>query len=125
MTGPGRAPPAPADAALAQTNAEADNQHVSDDDNTSPGPFRYNLELTPAQLKITHTALHSLLDDFGHQQSDVNAVIREVLDKLPDDHAMRTVRLDTELERQLEAADPDPPTPIGGDDGDGPGPSAA
>jgi hypothetical protein len=74
---------------------------VSDEDFPSPGPFRYHLELSPAQLKITHTALHSLLDDFGHDQSDVHAVIREVLDKLPDEHAMRAVRLDDELEREL------------------------
>ena len=98
---------------------------MSDDDNTSAGPFRYHLELTPAQLKITHTALHSLLDDFGHQQSDVNAVIREVLDKLPDDHAMRAVRLDTELERELQAAESGSVSPLTDDDGDGPGPSAA
>jgi hypothetical protein len=65
------------------------------------GPFKYNLELSPAQLKITHTALRSLLDDFGHEQSDVHRVIREVLDKLPDDHAMRAIRLDTELAREL------------------------
>jgi len=97
---------------------------VSDEDNTSAGPFRYHLELTPAQLKITHTALHSLLDDFGHQESDVHVVIREVLDKLPDDHAMRAVRLDTELEREL-AAEPGSVTSLPEGDGDGPGPSAA
>ena len=98
---------------------------MSDDDNTSAGPFKYHLELTPAQLKITHTALHSLLDDFGHGQSDVHAVIREVLDKLPDDHTMRAVRLDTELERELEANERGSVSPIGDGDSDGPGPSAA
>src|SRR5690606_34737304 len=30
--------------------------------------IRYHLELTPEQLKITHTALRSLLDDFGHDE---------------------------------------------------------
>ena len=35
---------------------------------TGPSPFKYHLELTPAQLKLTHTALRSLLDDFGHEQ---------------------------------------------------------
>jgi hypothetical protein len=99
-----------------------------DDATPSTGRFKYHLELTPAQLKITHTALHSLLDDFGHEESDVKAVIREVLDKLPDEHAMRAVRLDTELERELRgddgapaAIDPDPDP----DSGSGPGPSAA
>lgn len=69
-------------------------------------PFRYHLELTPAQLKITHTALRSLLDDFGHDEDDVVRVIHEVLTKLPDEHAIRAIQLDREpvLER------PAPPT---------------
>jgi len=80
-----------------------------DDDNqsTGPSPFKYHLELTPAQLKLTHTALRSLLDDFGHEQPDVHAVIREVLEKLPDEHAIRAIRLDDELERGLAQAGPD------------------
>jgi hypothetical protein len=78
-------------------------------------PFRYHLELTPAQLKITHTALHSLLDDFGHEQRDVIGVIHEVLAKLPDEHAIRAIQLDRELERQIEVAEggpeEEPPAP--------------
>jgi len=53
--------------------------------------FHYHLELTPAQLKITHTALKSLLDDFGHDQHEVIRVIHEVLDKLPDEHSIRAI----------------------------------
>ncbi len=67
-----------------------------------PTPFHYHLELTPAQLKITYTALHSLLDDFGHDQSDVIRAIREVLAKLPDEHAIRSIQLDREMARELE-----------------------
>jgi hypothetical protein len=59
--------------------------------------FRYHLELTPAQLKITHTALRSLLDDFGHDQSAVRRVVHEVLEKLPDEHAIRAIELDQEV----------------------------
>jgi hypothetical protein len=59
--------------------------------------FHYHLELTPAQLKITHTALKSLLDDFGHEEHDVHRVIHEVLEKLPDDHSIRAISLDDEL----------------------------
>ena len=33
--------------------------------------IRYHLELTPEQLKITHTALRSLLDDFGHDETKI------------------------------------------------------
>jgi hypothetical protein len=61
-------------------------------------PFRYHLELTPPQLKITHTALHSLLNDFGHDESEVHRVIHEILGKLPDEHAIRAIRLGEEGE---------------------------
>jgi hypothetical protein len=57
------------------------------------GPFRYHLELTPEQLKITHTALRSLLDDFGHEEAAIQALIHEVLAKLPDEHAIRAIRI--------------------------------
>ncbi len=74
--------------------------------------FHYHLELTPAQLKITHTALRSLLDDFGHDERDVLRIINEVLDKLPDDHAIRAIQLDRAVESQLASGDgsgDDPP----------------
>lgn len=61
--------------------------------------FRYHLELTPVQLKIVHTALRSLSDDFGHDQSAVRRVISEVLEKLPDEHAIRAIELDAEIKR--------------------------
>ena len=60
------------------------------------GDVNYHLELTPPQLKVTHTALRSLLDDFGHDEKLVNQVIHEVLDKLPDEHSIRAIRLDSE-----------------------------
>jgi hypothetical protein len=64
------------------------------------GTFHYHLELTPAQMKITHTALKSLLDDFGHEEHDVHRVIHEVLEKLPDEHSIRAISLDQELGRE-------------------------
>jgi hypothetical protein len=57
----------------------------------------YRVEFTPAQLKVVHTALKSLLDDFGHDEADVARVIHEVLDKLPDEHSIRAINLDQEL----------------------------
>lgn len=65
----------------------------------SSGAIHYHLELSPAQLKITHTALKSLLDDFGHDEHEVVRVINEVLDKLPDEHSIRAISLEQELER--------------------------
>jgi hypothetical protein len=86
-------------------------------DETNASPFRYHLELTPPQLKITHTALRSLLDDFGHEEHDVGKVIREILEKLPDEHAIRAIRLDDELARGLAEAEPGPtPSPPPADD---------
>lgn len=68
---------------------------MSEDDTPLIGPddTAYRLELTPAQLKITYTALKSLLDDFGHDEPDVHRVIREVIDKLPDEHSLRDIHI--------------------------------
>ncbi|MGH2918088.1 MAG: hypothetical protein ACRDLS_05725 [Solirubrobacteraceae bacterium] len=72
-----------------------------------PAEIPFRLELTPAQLKITHTALHSLLLDFGHDERDVAAVVREVLDKLPSATEMRSIDLSAELaRRRRRSADP-------------------
>ena len=60
----------------------------------------FHLELTPQQLKVTHTALRSLLDDFGHDEREVLRIIHEVLDKLPDEHSIRAISLDRELGRE-------------------------
>jgi hypothetical protein len=77
------------------------------DSETPPTPFRYHLELTPPQLKITHTALHSLLDDLGHEEAEVLEIVREVLAKLPDEHAIRAIRLGNEHAPHIESAEAD------------------
>jgi hypothetical protein len=56
-----------------------------------PDEIAYRLDLTPAQLKITWTALKSFGDDFGHDERDVQAIVREVLDKLPEEPAIRSI----------------------------------
>ncbi len=56
-----------------------------------PDDVAYRLELTPAQLKITYTALKSFLDDFGHDERVVHEVVREVLAKLPEEPAIRSI----------------------------------
>ena len=71
--------------------------------------INYHLELTPPQLKITHTALRSLLDDFGHDEPEVMKIIHEVLAKLPDEHAIRAIQLEREIEpRRAAPVDEDP-----------------
>ena len=56
-----------------------------------PDEIAYRLDLTPAQLKITWVALKSFADDFGHDERDVHAAVREVLDKLPGESALRDI----------------------------------
>jgi hypothetical protein len=56
-----------------------------------PEEVNFHLELTPPQLKIVHSALRSMLADFGHDERDVGEIIREVLAKLPDEHSIRTI----------------------------------
>jgi hypothetical protein len=58
-----------------------------------PDEIAFRLDLTPAQLKIVHTALHSLLDDLGHDERDVLRIVRDVLAKLPDEHSIRAIDL--------------------------------
>jgi hypothetical protein len=65
-----------------------------------PDETAFRLELTPAQLKVTHSALKSMLQDFGHDQPDVHRVLREVLDKLPPEGSIRAIDLGAELRRR-------------------------
>jgi hypothetical protein len=68
-----------------------------DPDLIQPGETAFRLDLTAAQLKIVHTALRSMLDDFGHDEPDVHRLLREVIDKLPDEHSIRAIDIVREL----------------------------
>ena len=57
----------------------------------------FRIGLTAAQLKIVYTALKTLYDDLGHEESDVKRVVKSVLDKLPGEHEIRAIDLDREL----------------------------
>jgi len=41
------------------------------------------IELTNEELKLVRNALHSYLDDFGHEEADVLREIKQLLEKLP------------------------------------------
>jgi hypothetical protein len=60
-----------------------------------PDETAFTLDLTPAQLKVVHAAVKSMLDDFGHNEPDVHRVLREILAKLPDEASIRAINLDT------------------------------
>jgi hypothetical protein len=72
---------------------------MATDDLIAPDETAFRLDLTPAQLKITHAALKSMLTDFGHDQPDVHRVLREILAKLPDEASIRAIDLSAELSR--------------------------
>lgn len=76
-----------------------------------PAEITYHLELSPAQLKVTHTALRSLLDDFGHDQADITRIIHDVLAKLPDEHSIRAIDLGREAAPDAGEGPGDAPEP--------------
>jgi hypothetical protein len=43
----------------------------------------HTIELTDEELRIVHAALHSYLDDFGHDEVDVLRQAKAVIAKLP------------------------------------------
>jgi hypothetical protein len=65
-----------------------------------PDEATFRLELTRPQLKITWSALRSMLNDFGHEEPEVHALVREVLSKLPSEEEMRAIDLHGELQRR-------------------------
>ena len=58
-----------------------------------PDDVAMHLELTAVEMKVTHTALHTLRDGLGHEEHEVRAIVQRVLDKLPDEHVLRAIRL--------------------------------
>jgi hypothetical protein len=58
-----------------------------------PDEIAYRLELTPPELKVTYSALKALLNDFGHDEYDVQRIIRSVLNKLPPPEAIESINL--------------------------------
>jgi hypothetical protein len=72
---------------------------MATDDLIAPDETAFRLDLTPAQLKVTHSALRAMLADFGHDEPDVHMVIRQILAKLPEEASIRAIDLSAELRR--------------------------
>ena len=47
------------------------------------------IEFTAEELQLLRSALHSFLDDFGHDELDVVRSIKALLAKLPEDASSR------------------------------------
>jgi hypothetical protein len=41
------------------------------------------IELNERELRLLHAALHSYLDDFGHEEADVLRELKALISKLP------------------------------------------
>jgi hypothetical protein len=54
---------------------------------------RLTVPLLPQQMKITHSAVKLLLDDLQRHQASEREILRRILDKLPDEHTMRAIRV--------------------------------
>ena len=76
---------------------------MATDDLIAPHETAFRLDLTAAQLKITYSALKSMLADFGHDQPDVHRILREILAKLPDEPSIRAIDLNAEIRRSTSA----------------------
>jgi hypothetical protein len=50
--------------------------------------------LSSPEMKITHTAVRLLLKDLQRGQSAERQILWQILGKLPDEHAIRAIRLD-------------------------------
>jgi hypothetical protein len=64
---------------------------LDDPDLLGPDDIAYHLELTAVEMKVTHTALHTLRDGLGHEEHEVREIVQRVLDKLPGDHDIRAI----------------------------------
>jgi hypothetical protein len=43
----------------------------------------HSIELSDEELRLLHAALHSYLDDFGHEEADLLREIKLLIAKLP------------------------------------------
>jgi hypothetical protein len=43
----------------------------------------HTIELSDEELRLLHAALHSYLDDFGHEEAEILRNVKAVIAKLP------------------------------------------
>jgi hypothetical protein len=58
-----------------------------------PAGERVTVELEPAQMKITHSAVRLLLNDTQRDEAREREALWAILEKLPDEHTMRAIEL--------------------------------
>jgi hypothetical protein len=75
------------DVAAGVTRRIVDDEHVP-------------VDLDAADMKVTWSALHALLNDSVRTQEDEREHLHALLDRMPGEHDIRAIDLDTELKRR-------------------------
>jgi hypothetical protein len=65
-----------------------------DDERDAPLAGVTSIPLQPREMKIVHTAVHVLLDDLQREQAGEIEILQQIIEKLPDEHAIRAISLD-------------------------------
>ena len=61
----------------------------------SPEPGEaLRMPLTPPQMKITYSAVRLLINDLQREQHDERQILWRIVEKLPDEHAIRAIVLE-------------------------------
>ncbi|HMJ35578.1 MAG TPA: hypothetical protein VK501_16840 [Baekduia sp.] len=63
----------------------------------------YHVELTAEELKLTHSALRSLLADLSHDDHELLDIIRGVLAKMPPAEEIAAIRIEPSRRRRTPA----------------------
>lgn len=58
-----------------------------------PGETAFTLTLTPTELKLLYTALKTYYDDLGHEEGDIEGVVRSLMVKLPSKDEINAIDL--------------------------------
>ncbi len=66
----------------------------SGDDGEGDEDWATSIPLAAGEMKIVHTAVHLLRDDLQREQADELHILQQILEKLPDEHAIRAISLD-------------------------------
>jgi hypothetical protein len=73
---------------------EADQARETPETPETRGLAALSVPLTAPQMKITHTAVHLMLLDSGREQESERRLLWSILQKLPDEHALRAIELE-------------------------------
>jgi hypothetical protein len=62
-----------------------------------PSESAYTLSLTSPELKVLYTVMKTYYDDLGHEEGDLEEIVRSILAKLPSEAELRAI--DVKLQR--------------------------